>query len=61
MITKRRCGFKSRNQLPLFMVWEEYWHADEIEFASVVFSTANWIFWLPKSWREKLFHIRYGR
>lgn len=61
MITKRRWAFKSKKQLPLFMVWDEYWHDGEVEYASVVFNTANWILWLPRSWREKIYGIRYGR
>ena len=41
MRTVRRWGFKSRNQLPLFMVWEEYWHGGEVAHATVLFSTRD--------------------
>lgn len=39
MTTVRRWGFKSRKQLPLFMVWEEYRHNGEVEHATVIFTT----------------------
>jgi hypothetical protein len=32
-----RFGFKSKNQLPLFLVWHEFWYNNEIVFASVLF------------------------
>ena len=36
--TKLRFGFRSKRQLPLFMVWREYFDDNgEVEFASVVF------------------------
>jgi hypothetical protein len=39
-----RWGFKSHNQLSLFLLWEE--RVDEfgeVEFASVIFDSRNWI------------------
>lgn len=41
-----RIGFKGRYQLPLFMVWVEYYEQDsdnEPSFARVVFNSMNWI------------------
>jgi len=38
---KLRIGFKSKNQLPLLMIWEEYWHAGEIVDGRVLFNTMN--------------------
>jgi hypothetical protein len=40
---KVRWGFKSRTQLPLFMVWREYRRGDEVEDAVVIFTSADWI------------------
>lgn len=34
---KRRWGLKSKNQLPLFMVWDEWWYGDEVVYAATVF------------------------
>ncbi len=37
-MTKLRFGFRSKRQLPLFMVWREYFDDNgEVEFASVEF------------------------
>lgn len=40
-------GFKSKNQLPLFMVWEEFWGCMNGEMqvihANVLFNSKNWI------------------
>ncbi|AYP68183.1 hypothetical protein PQE75_gp051 [Bacillus phage vB_BcoS-136] len=38
MKTKIRFGFKSKTQLPLFMVWREHLdNNNEVEFAEVIF------------------------
>ena len=34
-----RWGFMSKNQLPLFMVWEEEWSNNEVVFAWVRFNS----------------------
>lgn len=39
----RRWGFKSRNQLPLFMIWDEEWFQGEVIMAYVVFNSLDWI------------------
>jgi len=41
--TKRRFGFKSKTQLPLFMVWDEFWENGEIVHATVRFNSRDWI------------------
>lgn len=43
MTERIRFGFKSKNQLPLFMVWREYWHGTEIVFAEVLFNSTKYI------------------
>ena len=40
---KRRWGFKSKTQLPLFMVWEEEWFDGEVIFGTVLFNSRDWI------------------
>jgi hypothetical protein len=40
---KVRWGFKSLTQLPLFMVWREYRRGGEVEHATVIFNSADWI------------------
>jgi hypothetical protein len=42
-VTKVRFGFKSSNQLYLFMVWREYHHKGEVVYAEVLFSSFDWI------------------
>lgn len=42
-MTRIRWGFKSINQLPLFMIWREYWVNGEVSFAEVIFSSRDWI------------------
>ncbi len=42
-VRKVRWGFKSKNQLPLFMVWEEFSDSGVVIHANVLFSTLNWI------------------
>jgi len=37
MKTKIRIGFKNKNQLPLFMVWKEYYENNEMIFAKTLF------------------------
>jgi hypothetical protein len=38
METTKICfGFKSKTQLPLFMVWREYWNRGEVVYAKVLF------------------------
>lgn len=53
---RRRWGFKSKKQLPLFMVWDEHWYFGEVEYANIVFSTSHWPLWLPKALRQRLFN-----
>lgn len=41
---KTRWGFKSKKQLPLFMVWREFYDASgDVEHASVLFNSRDWI------------------
>jgi hypothetical protein len=40
---KTRFGFKSKNQLPLFLVWRECWEDGEVTFAWTIFNSMNWI------------------
>ena len=42
-MTKCRWGFKSKKQLPLFMIWKEEWHNGEVSFAWVIFNSKDWI------------------
>lgn len=35
-------GFKSKNQLPLFMVWREFWEAGEVVYGDVLFNSQDW-------------------
>jgi hypothetical protein len=35
--TKTRFGFRSKYQMPIFMVWREYWEYGEMVFAKVIF------------------------
>lgn len=32
-------GFRSKRQLPLVMIWKEYWRGGEVVHADVIFST----------------------
>lgn len=41
--TKVRCGFKGKNQLPLFMIWVEDRRWGHVEYARVVFNSRDWI------------------
>jgi len=41
--TRIRFGFKSKRQLPLFMVWKEYYTNGKITGGSVLFSTLNFL------------------
>jgi len=41
--TIRRWGFKGKNQIPLFMIWDEYWDEGEVTYARVVFNSRDWI------------------
>lgn len=43
MTKKIKFGFKSKNQLPLFMVWREWWENGEVVFADVLFSSLDMI------------------
>jgi hypothetical protein len=36
-----RWGFKSKNQLSLFMIWEEEWSNNEVIFAWVLFNSRD--------------------
>lgn len=38
-----RFGFKGQNQLPLFMIWREFWHNGEVTYAYVIFNSRDWI------------------
>lgn len=38
-----RWGFKSKNQLPLFMVWREHWIDGDVVYADVIFNSRDWI------------------
>jgi hypothetical protein len=40
---KRRFGFKGKNQLPLFMIWDEIWVNNELIHAVVIFNSRDWI------------------
>lgn len=40
--TRIRWGFRSKNQLPLFMVWREEL-VEDVGFASVLFNSRDWI------------------
>lgn len=42
-MTRVRWGFKSKNQMPLFMVWREYWCDGEVVNARVIFNSIRWI------------------
>jgi hypothetical protein len=43
MATRLRFGFKSKHQLPLLMVWREYWHGGDVVHATVLFNSRRWI------------------
>jgi hypothetical protein len=43
MIRTRRWGFRGKNQLPLFMVWEEIRVGGDIVHATVLFNSRDWI------------------
>ncbi len=43
MTTIIRFGFKSDKQLPLLMVWREFWEQGEVVYAEVIFSSMNLI------------------
>jgi hypothetical protein len=50
-VTVRRYGFKSRNQFPLFMIWDEDFENGEFVYACVIFSTMwlrSWSWWKYK-------------
>jgi len=40
-----RIGFRGKNQVPLLLVWKEWFDANsgEIEYASVLFNSLDWI------------------
>lgn len=40
---KLRFGFKGKNQLPLFMVWREFWQNGEVVHGAVLFNSMDWI------------------
>lgn len=40
---KIKYGFKSKNQLPLFMIWREYRERNKVVFAEVLFNSKDWI------------------
>ena len=43
MVKQYRIGFKGKNQLPLFMIWVEYWESmddNTVLDARVIFSTS---------------------
>ena len=41
--TKIKWGFKSSRQLPLFMIWKEYWEQGEVVYGEVLFDSIDWI------------------
>lgn len=41
--TKLRWDFWGDNQLPLFMVWREYWEEGKVIHAYVLFNSMDWI------------------
>jgi hypothetical protein len=41
--TRTRWGIKSKNQLPLLMVWREYHRYGDVDFAIVLFNSMDWI------------------
>lgn len=46
--TKIRFGFKGKSQLPLFMVWREYWERGEVTYAEVIFMIREPARWFRK-------------
>ena len=44
--TKTKISFKSKTQLPLFMITKEYYIDAELYFASVLFSSDNILFYI---------------
>ena len=49
MKTRIRFSFKSKNQLPLFMVIKEYYDGNgDIEFAEVLFQISGGKIWIAK-------------
>ena len=44
-MTKMRWGFRGKTQLPLFMVWREFWERGEVVHADVLFNSRDWIGW----------------
>jgi hypothetical protein len=43
-LTGLRCGFRSKNQLPLFMMWREYYDDSyNVIYARVLFNSMDWI------------------
>lgn len=43
LVPKLRCGFRSANQLPAFMVWREWWDGNEVVHADVIFNSLDYI------------------
>lgn len=39
--TRYGIGFKSKKQLPLIMIWKEWWWDGEVFDAQVIYSTRN--------------------
>ena len=38
-VTTKLCfGFRGEIQLPLFMIWREYWHNNQVIFAKTLFT-----------------------
>lgn len=50
MKTKIRFGFKGKNQIPLFMLWREYWSGGEVVGATVLILIDTPSRWFRK-WR----------
>lgn len=43
-LTQIRCGFRSKKQLNLFVVWKEFYNEfNEVEFACIIFNSEDWI------------------
>lgn len=42
-MVKTRSGFRSKRQLPFFMIWKEEWEDGEVINAWVIFNSRDWI------------------
>lgn len=53
MRTVRRWGFKSKKQLPLFMVWDEHWAGGEVVGGHVIVNSMDWPNWRLRRWMRR--------